>query len=113
MRSREAQAENETLLVRELTRAIETISNSTLTALNEIDPNQESSGTITINNTSDSEDDTENYDGVNAVQRSRKEISRVIRSLYKLTPNLSDKKITITFCMKQFRTMLPPNENTN
>ncbi|KAH7228447.1 uncharacterized protein BKA55DRAFT_486626, partial [Fusarium redolens] len=37
--------------------------------------------------------------------------NRALRTFRKLNPTLSERKITIGFCIRQFRTMAPPKEN--
>ncbi|PCD22316.1 hypothetical protein AU210_016105 [Fusarium oxysporum f. sp. radicis-cucumerinum] len=86
MKSKEAQVESEKNLVKEAAKTMEKISNAFLTALNEINPDHASSGSVTI------------------------AINRALKTFRKLNPTLSEKKITIGFCIKQFRTMAPPKE---
>src|SRR2546423_6267111 len=111
MKSKEAQVESEKTLVKELAKTMEKISNALLTALNEINPNHASSGSVTITSSTESEGE-ESVEGgdVTIVQRAKNTVNRTLKTFRKLNPTLSDKKITIGFCIKQFRTMAPPNE---
>ncbi|KAK2666788.1 hypothetical protein RAB80_017905 [Fusarium oxysporum f. sp. vasinfectum] len=86
MKSKEAQVESEKNLVKEAAKTMEKISNAFLTALNEINPDHASSGSVTV------------------------AVNRALKTFRKLNPTLSEKKITIGFCIKQFRTMAPPKE---
>ncbi|KAK2666598.1 hypothetical protein RAB80_014283 [Fusarium oxysporum f. sp. vasinfectum] len=86
MKSKEAQVESEKNLVKEAAKTMEKISNAFLTALNEINPDQASSGSVAV------------------------AMNRTLKTFRKLNPTLSEKNITIGFCIRQFRTMAPPKE---
>ncbi|PCD21995.1 hypothetical protein AU210_015798 [Fusarium oxysporum f. sp. radicis-cucumerinum] len=89
MKSKEAQVESEKNLVKEAAKTMEKISNAFLTALNEINPDHASSGSVT---------------------KAQNTVNKALKTFRKLNPTLSEKKITIGFCIKQFRTMAPPKE---
>ncbi|KAI8397360.1 hypothetical protein FOFC_20632 [Fusarium oxysporum] len=112
MKSKEAQVENEKNLIKEAAKAMEKISNAFLTALNEINPDHASNGSITVASSADSEEDeNDQNDDATIVQRAQNTTNRALRTFRKLNPTLSEKKITIGFCIRQFRTMAPPKEN--
>ncbi|KAM5528855.1 reverse transcriptase domain protein [Fusarium oxysporum f. sp. phaseoli] len=112
MKSKEAQVENEKNLIREAAKAMEKISNAFLTALNEINPDHASNGSITVASSADSEEDeNDQNDDATIVQKAQNTTNRALRTFRKLNPTLSEKKITIGFCIRQFRTMAPPKEN--
>lgn len=112
MKSKEAQVENEKNLVKEAAKTMEKISNAFLTALNEINPDHASNGSVTIASSTDSEGDENNEDDdVTIVQKAQNTVNRALKTFRKLNPTLSEKKITIGFCIRQFRTMAPPKEN--
>jgi hypothetical protein len=113
MKSKEAQVENETTLIRETARTMEKISDAFLAALNEINPNHASIGSLTIDNSDVSDSDqTDNDIDITIMQKVQNTINKTLRSFRRLKPTLSDRKITIGFCIKQFRTMAPPSEKT-
>lgn len=113
MKSKEAQVENETSLIRDTARTLETISKAIITALNEINPQHASDGNVTIDNPNDSDAyDTDDDTEIPIIQKAQNRISNTLRSFSELSPTLSDKKITIGFCIKQFRTMAPSDEKT-
>ncbi|KAF1817570.1 hypothetical protein P152DRAFT_384269, partial [Eremomyces bilateralis CBS 781.70] len=113
MKSKEAQVESDTSLIKEMARAMETISGAFITALNEINPNHASNGSVSIDNLSATDSDvTEDDADITIVQRAQNRINNTLRSFHRLNPTLSDKRITIGFCIKQFRTMAPPREKT-
>ncbi|KAH7111116.1 hypothetical protein B0J11DRAFT_599006 [Dendryphion nanum] len=113
MNSKDAQVESQASLIDATARPMGKISDAIITALNEINPNHASNGSITIGNSSDSELDNEIEDAdVTIVQKAQSTIIKTLRNFRKLKPNLSDRSITISFCMKQFRTMAPPDEKT-
>ncbi|KAK2686720.1 hypothetical protein QWA68_015667 [Fusarium oxysporum] len=87
MKSKEAQVENEKNLIKEAAKIMKQISNAFLTALNEINPDHASNGSIT---------------------KAQNTTNRALRTFRKLNPTLSERKITIGFCIRQFRTMAPP-----
>jgi hypothetical protein len=113
MKSKEAQSESQASLIGETARAMEKISDAVIVALNEINPNHASNGSVTMGSSSDSEseDAVEDVD-ITVVQKAQNTINKTLRSFRRLKPSLSDKRITIGFCIKQFRTMAPPNEKT-
>uniref|UniRef100_A0A0C4DHZ7 Uncharacterized protein n=1 Tax=Fusarium oxysporum (strain Fo5176) TaxID=660025 RepID=A0A0C4DHZ7_FUSOF len=112
MKSKEAQVENEKNLIKEAAKAMEKISNAFLTALNEINPDHASNGSITVASSADSEEDeNDQNDDATIVQKAQNTTNRALRAFRKLNPTLSEKKITIGFCIRQFRTMAPPKEN--
>lgn len=111
MKSKEAQVENEKRLIKETAKTMERISNALLTALNEINPDHASSASITVATSTESEEDDPDEDvDITIVQKAQNTVNRAIKTFRKLNPNLSDQKITIGFCIKQFRTMAPPKE---
>ncbi|EFZ03308.2 Integrase, catalytic core [Metarhizium robertsii ARSEF 23] len=111
MKSKEAQVENERRLIKETAKTMERISNALLTALNEINPDHASSASITVATSTESEEDDPDEDvDITIVQKAQNTVNRAIKTFRKLNPNLSDQKITIGFCIKQFRTMAPPKE---
>ena len=113
MKSREAQVESDTTLIKDMGKAMETISSAIITALNEINPTHASIGTVTMVNPIDTDqEDTDDDASIPIVQRARNKINKTLRSFSALDPTLSDKKITIGFCIKQFRTMAPPSEKS-
>ncbi|CAE7034426.1 hypothetical protein PTTW11_05430 [Pyrenophora teres f. teres] len=57
----------------------------------------------------DSDDAVDEVDAL-AVQRAQNTIDRTLRSFRRLKPTLSDNRITISFCIKQFRSMAPPSD---
>ena len=92
---------------------MEIISRAFITALNKINPSHSSTGSVTINNLSDSgSNKTDDDADVIIVQKAQNKINKTLRSYRRLNPTLSDKRITISFCIKQFRTMAPPSEKT-
>ncbi|WJG35644.1 uncharacterized protein FOBCDRAFT_95127, partial [Fusarium oxysporum Fo47] len=110
MKSKEAQVESEKNLVKEAAKTMK-ISNAFLTALNEINPGHASSGSVAILSSTDSEEEENNEDDdVTIVQKAQNTVNRAIKTFRKFNPTLSEKKITIGFCIKQFRTMAPPKE---
>jgi hypothetical protein len=111
MKSKEAQVESEKNLVKEAAKTMEKISNAFLTALNEINPDHASSGSVTVASLTDSEEEENGEDDdVTIVQKAQNTVNRALKTFRKLNPTLSEKKITIGFCIKQFRTMAPPKE---
>ncbi|KAH7119324.1 hypothetical protein EDB81DRAFT_615796, partial [Dactylonectria macrodidyma] len=111
MKSKEAHVESEKNLIKEVAKTME-ISNAFLIALNEINPNHASSGSITVSSSTDSEEEENDADDdVTSVQKAQNTVNRALKTFRKLNPTLSDKKITIGFCIRQFRTMAPPKEN--
>ncbi|RKK56334.1 hypothetical protein BFJ69_g17657, partial [Fusarium oxysporum] len=111
MKSKEAQVESEKNLVKEAAKTMEKISNAFLTALNEINPDHASSGSVTVASLTDSEEEENGEDDdVTIVQKAQNTVNRALKAFRKLNPTLSEKKITIGFCIKQFRTMAPPKE---
>lgn len=113
MKSKEAQVESDTTLIKDIGRAMETISGAIISALNEINPNHASIGAVTIVDPNGSDlEDTDDDAAIPIVQKARNKINKTLRSFCALNPTLSDKRITIGFCIKQFRTMAPPNEKS-
>ncbi|KAG7000123.1 hypothetical protein FOFC_03570 [Fusarium oxysporum] len=111
MKSKEAQVKSEKNLVKEAAKTMEKISNAFLTALNEINPDHASSGSATVASLTDSEEEENGEDDdVTIVQKAQNTVNRALKTFRKLNPTLSEKKITIGFCIKQFRTMAPPKE---
>lgn len=114
MKSKEAQVESDTSLIKETATAMESISRAFITALNKINPSHAAStGSVTIDNPSDTgSDETDDDADITIVQKAQNKINKTLRSFRRLNPTLSDKRITIGFCIKQFRTMAPPSEKT-
>ncbi|KAH7394615.1 hypothetical protein BKA66DRAFT_375724, partial [Pyrenochaeta sp. MPI-SDFR-AT-0127] len=113
MKSKEAQVESDTSLIKETAEAMAIISRAFITVLNEINPNHSSTGSVTIDNLSDSgSEETGDDADITIVQKAQNKINKTLRSYRRLNPTLSDKRITISFCIKQFRTMAPPSEKT-
>ncbi|KFG77528.1 hypothetical protein MANI_122605 [Metarhizium anisopliae] len=111
MKSKEAQVKNKRRLIKETAKTMERISNALLTALNEINPDHASSASITVTTSTESEEDDPDKDvNITIVQKAQNTVNRAIKTFRKLNPNLSDQKITIGFCIKQFSTMAPPKE---
>jgi len=111
MKSKEAQVESDKTLIKEVAKTMEKISNAVLTALNGINPNHASNGSVTITSSTESEEEEGDESGdVTIVQRAQNTVNRTLKTFRKLNPTLSDKRITIGFCIKQFRTMAPPKE---
>lgn len=87
------------------------ISNTLIAALNTISPEQASYGPIAVGDSSDADsDDAVDKVDAPAVQRARNTINRTLRSFCRLKLTLSDNRITISFCIKQYRSMAPPSE---
>lgn len=113
MKSKDAQVETETTLLRETARTIETISKAFITALNEINPSHTVTSSTTIDTLSGTESDETNDDAdTTIVQKAQNKINKALRSFRRLNPTLSNKRITIGFCIKQFRTIAPLSEKT-
>ncbi|KAF2680640.1 hypothetical protein K458DRAFT_311297, partial [Lentithecium fluviatile CBS 122367] len=113
MKSKEAQVESDTSLIQETAEAMETISRAFITALNEINPNHASTGSMSFDSLSDSgSDGTDDDADITFIQKAQNKINKTLRSYRRLHPTLSEKRITISFCIKQFRTMAPPSEKT-
>jgi hypothetical protein len=113
MKSKEAQVENETAIIRESAQTMEKISNALLTALNEINLTHANTGSVTIDHSNDTDsDETDDDVDTTIIQKAQNKINKSLRSFCRLNPTLSDKRITIGFCIKQFRTMAPPSEKT-
>ncbi|KAL9561260.1 hypothetical protein ACKAV7_014615 [Fusarium commune] len=111
IKSKEAQVKSEKNLVKEAAKTMEKISNAFLTALNEINPGHASSGSVTILSSTDSKEEENGEDNdVTIVQKAQNTVNRALKTFRKLNPTLSEKKITIGFYIKQFRTMAPPKE---
>jgi hypothetical protein len=111
MKSKEAQVESDTTLIKDIGKVIEIISSVIITALNKINPNHASLGAVTIVNASDTDqEDTDDNDSVPIIQKVRNKINKTLRSFCALSLALSDKRITIGFCIKQFRTIAPLND---
>ena len=110
MKSKEAHVESEKTLVKEAAKTMEKISNALLAALNEINPIHASSGSVTVTSSTDSEEEVDMDDNFTIVQKAQNTVTRALKTFRKRNPTLSDKKITIGFCIKQFRTMAPPKE---
>jgi hypothetical protein len=111
MKSKEAQVESEKNLVKEAAKTMEKISNAFLTALNEINPDHASSGSVAVASSTDSEEEENGEDDdVTIVQKAQNTVNRTLKTFRKLNPTLSEKNITIGFCIRQFRTMAPPKE---
>ncbi|KAK7586302.1 hypothetical protein V3481_009047 [Fusarium oxysporum f. sp. vasinfectum] len=109
MRSLKHLVENEKNLIKEAAKIIKKISNAFLTALNEINPDHASNGSITVASSADSEEDeNDQNDDATIVQKAQNTTNRALRTFRKLNPTLSERKITIGFCIRQFRTMAPP-----
>ncbi|KAL9561290.1 hypothetical protein ACKAV7_014645 [Fusarium commune] len=105
------QVESEKNLVKEAAKTMEKISNAFLTALNEINPDHASSGSVTVASLTDSEEEENGEDDdVTIVQKAQNTVNRALKTFRKLNPTLSEKKIIIGFCIKQFRTMVSPKE---
>ena len=113
MKSKEAQVESDTTLIKDMGKAMETISSAIITALNEINPNHASLGAVTMTNSSDTDqEDTDDDASIPIIQKARNKINKTLRSFCALNPTLSDKRMTIGFCIKQFRAMAPPSEKS-
>lgn len=111
MKSKEAQVESDTTLIKDMGRAMSTISTAIITALYEIHPNHASIGAITMVDPDDTDAEDMDHDGsVTIIQKAQNRISKTLRSFCALSPALSDKSITIGFCIKQYRTMAPSND---
>lgn len=111
MKSKEAQVESDTTLIKDMGKAMESISSAIITALNEMNPNHASLGTVTLVNPSDSDhEDTDEDAPVSIIQKAQNKINKSLRSFCALNPTLSDKRISIGFCIRQFRTMAPPSD---
>ncbi|KAI1676067.1 RVT-2 domain containing protein [Pyrenophora tritici-repentis] len=113
MKSKDAQTESQASIINQTTAAMKGIADALIEALNTISPDQASNGSISINdsNSDDSDDSVDEVDAP-AVQRAKNKINRTLRSFRRLKPTLSDNRITIGFCIKQFRSMAPPSEKS-
>ena len=111
MKSKDAQTESQASFTDQTATAMKKIADTIIDALNTISPNHASSGSITIGGSSDSENENvvDEVD-VPAVQKAQNTIDRTLRSFRRLKPTLSDNRITIGFCIKQYRSMAPPSE---
>jgi hypothetical protein len=111
MKSKDAQVGNETALMRETARTMVQISNALLAALNEINPNHANSGFVTLDGSNDTVTvDSGDEMDITIIEKAQNKIGQTLRSFCGLNANLSDKNITIGFCIKQFRTMAPPSD---
>ena len=110
MRSRNAQADGDRTMVKETSDAMEGIVSAILEGLNEISP-QHASQSVTLGG-SDTEEEADTG-RIPAVQKIQRLAAKVIRDFRKIDPTLSDQKITISLCMKQFRSMQPQREKAS
>lgn len=110
MKTKEAQVESETRIITKVSDTVEKGLNSIITALNQMNPDHASQGSVTV--VSDSEDEYSDNADTTVLQRAQNSVRRTIKTLRNLNPVLSDKSITIGFCIKQFRTMAPPKQKT-
>ena len=84
------------------------ISDALISALNTISLEYISNGPITVGNLSNANsDDAVNKVNALAVQRVRNAINRTLRSFRRLKLTLSDNRITISFCIKQYYSIAP------
>ncbi|CAN9305245.1 unnamed protein product [Alternaria alternata] len=87
------------------------ISDALITALNTISPEQAGSGSTMMSDLGDADsDDAVNEVDAPAVQRAQNTIDRTLRSFRRLKLTLSNNRITISFCIKQYRSMAPPSD---
>ena len=113
MKSKEAQVESQTLLIKEMAKTMERTVGALITAVNEIHPNHASTGRVTMDSLSGAEsDETDDELDTTILQKAQNRINKSLQTFHRLSPALSDKRITIGFCIKQFRTMAPPSEKT-
>jgi hypothetical protein len=111
MKSKDAQTESQASVINQTETALRQISDALISALNTISPEHASHGPITVGDSSDADsDDAVDEVDAPAVQRARNAIDRTLRSFRRLKPTLSDNRITISFCIKQYRSMAPPSE---
>ena len=113
MKSKDAQTESQASIIHQTTAAMKGIADALIEALNTISPEQASHRSISIDdfNSDDSDDSVDEVDAP-AVQRARNKINKTLRSFRRLKPTLSDNRVTIGFCIKQFRSMAPPSEKS-
>src|SRR6478735_5687674 len=84
MKSKEAQVENEKNLIKEAAKIIKKISNAFLTALNEINPDHASSGSVTVASLTDSEEEENGEDDdVTTVQKAQNTVNRALKTFRK------------------------------
>ena len=111
MKSKDAQTESQASVINQTETALRQISDALISALNTISPEHASNGPITVGDSSDADsDDAVDEVDAPAVQRARNAIDRTLRSFRRLKPTLSDNRITISFCIKQYRSMAPPSD---
>jgi len=111
MKSKEAQVESDSVLINTTARALETISRAIITALDEINPPHASIEPVTMNTPeSDHPEETDDDADIPHLQRATNRINKALRSFKGTNHTLSDNRITIGFCIKQFRSMAPPSE---
>lgn len=111
MKSKEAQVESDTSLIQNTAIATQSIAEALITALNEINPTHASTGAVTADSPDASDlEETDNDADIPIIQKARNRINKTLRSFRSMNPALSDQRITIGFCIKQFRTMAPPSE---
>jgi hypothetical protein len=87
---------------------IKRISNALITALNTISLEQASSSSTIISDSGNA-NSNDAVDEVNtlAVQRAQNTINKTLRSFRRLKLTLSNNRITISFCIKQFWSIAP------
>ncbi|KAF7448799.1 hypothetical protein A1F99_058480 [Pyrenophora tritici-repentis] len=111
MKSKDAQSESQASVISQTAMVMKRVSDALITALNTISPEQASSGSTIMSGSSDANsDDAVDEVDAPAVQRAQHTIDRTLRSFRRLKPTLSNNRITISFCIKQFRSMAPPSD---
>ena len=86
--------------------------NVILITLNKINLNYANSDSITIISLTHSKESEEDND-ITIIQKTQNIVNRAIKNFRKLNPALSDKRITIRFYIRQFRTIALLKERTN
>ncbi|KAF7449860.1 hypothetical protein A1F99_069090 [Pyrenophora tritici-repentis] len=111
MKSKDAQSESQASVISQTAMVMKRVSDALITALNTISPEQASSGSTIMSGSSDANsDDAVDEVDAPAVQRAQHTIDRTLRSFRRLKPTLSNNRITISFCIKKFRSMAPPSD---
>ncbi|EXK26512.1 hypothetical protein FOMG_16916 [Fusarium oxysporum f. sp. melonis 26406] len=86
IKSKEAQVKNKKNLIKEAAKIMKKILNVFLTALNEINPDHASNGSITVASSADSEEDeNDQNDDATIVQKAQNTTNRALRTFRKLT----------------------------
>ena len=94
-------------------KTIEKILNAFLTVFNKINPDYTSISSITlINLTNAKEEESKKDNNVTIIQKAQNIVNKALKNFSKLNLALSNKKIMIRFCIRQFRTMAPIKEKT-